>query len=113
MIGQAINDFRIHSGARPVNYWDRPGDDYCAAHSRAMADRGALYHSEEHYRPGLGELVGYAKIVCAFDDTVKWIIWEQFGKSTEGHREALLGWQRVAYGYFVQDGVLYLTIRGC
>lgn len=112
MIGQAINDFRVANGARPVSHWERPVDDYCVAHSKAMADRGDLYHSPDCCRPGMGEVVGASAMLSSFRDTARHIIFKLIGESTDGHREMLLGWSTVAYGCHVRDGMVYLTIRG-
>lgn len=112
-----INEFRQVNGKHPVSSWIKPLNDYCELHSLEMAKRGCHFHSEERYRHYLGEVLGeivvMQQFIHNFETTIRQAIYKVIGESKEGHREALLNWKLVCYGYCIDKGILYLTIRGC
>ena len=112
MIVDIINEFRRINNKPPVLTWEKPLNDYCLLHCLEMAKRGYHYHSEEYYRPGYGEIVAKASFIDTTPTTIRNIIFEVFGKSIEGHREALLNWNTMAYGFYINKGSVYMVIRG-
>lgn len=111
MIIDTINEFRRQNNKPPVLNWMSHLNDYCLLHSLEMARRKECYHSEEFYRPTYGEIVAKGSFLNNFGNSIRYMIFEVIGKSPE-HRELLLNWNTMGYGYNVDKEEIYLTIRG-
>jgi len=106
-----INQFRKANGVDPVYCWNPVENDNCESHAFQMARCGELYHAPDYLRPGKAEAVGKCSFMNTEVDTVGHIVFEQFGKSSEGHREILL-MPNLAYGLYTSNWQVYLVVRG-
>jgi uncharacterized protein YkwD len=106
---QLTNRARDRSGLDALEL-DRQLSRYAVRHSRAMADRGELFHSENlaallgarDWSMG-GENVGYASSLSALQTA--------FMRST-AHRQNILrpGYERTAIGVVQSDGNFWVTV---
>ena len=108
MIQDTINEFRKENNKPPVSFWDRILSDHCLWHTFEMVKRGNIFHSEEFYRPGYGEIVACGLFEDNIENSLKRLIYNLQGE----HKEALLNWSHIGYAYFIDKGRIYLTIRG-
>ena len=115
MIPKAINDFRRDNGVGPVEIWNKKISEHCLLHTAAMVHRGVLYHAPQYYREDFQEIVGSQGFLDTFENTIRSLIFKQFGNSPE-HRQTLLTCDEMGYGDLeVKTPVgrdLVITIRG-
>lgn len=111
MIIDIINDFRQTNGKERIFCWDPAENDYCLQHSLHMARINNLEHAPAHLLKGKAEAIGMSDFNIDTNNTSRFIIFELMGNSTR-HREIILNYDNLAYGVFMHNWKVYLTIRG-
>jgi len=104
----AINRFREQNGIKPISYTDRLVDDYCTLHCLEMAKRHDIYHAPSHYLDGWAEAVAMMQYCDNWKDEV---IFKILGAS-DGHRDILLNSDSISYASYMDNWIVYVTIRG-
>lgn len=110
MVIEAINDFRQENGKGRIFSWDERENEFCVLHSLYMAKTEIFEHTPFCFLLHRAECVGVCNFMFNFRDTIRYIIFNLFGKS-EKHKEVLLNSERLSYGVIVDKGKVYLTIR--
>lgn len=111
MIVDIINEYRKSNGKDPIFCWNSVENDYCEAHSHYLAWNNRFEHAPECLRPGKAEAIAKCDF---FDDTlstIKNLLYECLDKSQE-HRNIILTFDNLAYGFYIYNNQAYLTIRG-
>lgn len=103
-----INEFRSSHGIEPIKYRDHLIDHYCMLHCFEMAKRCNIFHAPECYLEGWGEAVAIMQYCY---DWKKQVIFDILGVS-EGHRDILLHNNKIAFAEHINNGIVYVTIRG-
>ena len=111
MIADIINKFREENGKEKISYWNLTENDNCFQHCLYMANRGYLIHALEAFRKDKAEVITTCSFMETFEKTMRYLIYECINKSEE-HRDIVLNYENLAYGFYMYNYAAYLTIRG-
>lgn len=113
MVQNLINEFRQSCGKEPIKYWNNILDDHCLSHTLAMINLGDLYHTPKYYLKDYSEIVAYCDFRIDWPTTLRYLIFEEIGKSEEEeHKKILLESRELGYGIMSDKEKIYITIRG-
>jgi len=111
MVIDIINDYRKDNGKEPIHHWNKVENDFCEAHCLAMSNAGKIFHAPDYLLGYRSEAVAMCSFGNDFNSTISYLILSVLNSSEE-HRNILLDSRYLAYGVFVNNGAMYLTIRG-
>jgi uncharacterized protein YkwD len=111
MIISALNDFRKSNDKNPVFSWDPVENDYCEAHCRYMAWHNHFEHTPEYLLKGKAEAIAMIAYGRDNEETIRRLIYDVLGTSRE-HKNIILNFKNLAYGFYAYNNCAYLTIRG-
>ena len=113
MISILINEFRRQNGVAPFYHWNGVENQYCEAHCLEMVRQCKCIHTEFYYLLHRAEAVSKWYWDWDLKHTVSSMIWDpKEGFAGSPRHKAVLLMSNVAYGVQVNNGVVYLTIRG-
>lgn len=111
MIVDILNEFRGNNGKPHIFCWDPVQNDYCEAHSHYLAWHDRFEHTPEYLLKGKSEAIGMSIYGRNNEETIRRLIYDVLGTS-QPHRNVILNYSNLAYGFYVYDNKAYLTIRG-
>jgi hypothetical protein len=112
MITELINEFRRQNGAAPFYHWNGVENQYCELHCLHM-ERIGCCHTDFYHLLHRKEAVAAWPWDWDLKHTVSKMIWDpQDGFINSPRHKAVLLMPNVAYGVQVNNGMVYLTIRG-
>lgn len=111
MLVDIINEYRKNNGKEHIFCWDPVENDYCQAHSNYMAWNNHFEHAPEYLLKGKAEAIAFCYFFYNNEITMKHLIYECIDKS-EGHKNIVLNYENLAYGFYIYQNQAYLTIRG-
>ena len=116
MIKQLLNEFRTQNNVSPAKIDDWEENQNCLFHCHYMARIQEICHAPEYLRQRegyiLSEACGGRNFAHNPNETLRLIIFEQLGKSSE-HREIML-MDNIACAFHMDfmNHFTYVTIRG-
>lgn len=111
MMEEIINEFRAHHGRHPLRMDNWEENQNCLFHCLHMARTQDLCHAPEYLRPGKSEAVAVRGFFRNPQDTLRAIVFEQFGNSP-GHRDILLFNANLACAFYIEQYQVYVCVRG-
>jgi hypothetical protein len=112
MVTELINEFRRQNGVGPFYHWNGVENYYCELHCLHM-ERARCEHAPDWLLCHRGEAVAAWPWDWDLKHTVSKMIWDSKDGfiNSPGHKRILL-MSNLAYGVQVNNGMVYLTIRG-
>jgi hypothetical protein len=111
MVIDIINEFREKNNKERIFAWNPIENDYCFQHCLYMARQSYLVHAPEFFRKNKAEAVAVCTFMEDNEKTIRYLLYECIGKSQE-HRDVVLNYDNLAYGFYIYDYTAFLTIRG-
>lgn len=111
MIIDIVNEFREANGKGRILGWSSIENDHCLQHCVYMAGAGYLDHAPRHFLKDKAETIAMCNFRSSVETTVRYLICEVIASSKE-HRDVVLNYDNLSYGFYLYDYTAYLTIRG-
>lgn len=111
MIIDILNEYRQNNGKDHIFSWNPVENGYCQAHCHYMAWNNKFEHASEELLKGKVEAIASCDFQYNNELTIKHLIYECIDKS-QGHRDIVLNYENLAYGFYIYNGKAFLTIRG-
>lgn len=111
MIADIINQFRYENGKERVFCRNPVENNYCFLHCLHMARQGQVEHTHEYLLKDRAEAVASCSFNSDMDTSARYLIFNVLSES-EKHRDVLLKYDNLAYGIYLHNYKMYLTIRG-
>lgn len=111
MTADIINEFRNVNNKERILCWNPAENDYCLQHCLHMSRLDRVEHAPEYLLKDKAEVIAMCKFVSDTNTTIKYLIFNVINESEE-HRNVILNYENLAYGVYVHDYKVYLTIRG-
>ena len=111
MIENIINEFREKYQSSRIRFWYPAENDYALEHCYYMAKINDLVHSPSYYRFNKEEIIASCFFMWNTLETLRYLFFNIIDKCQE-HKNVLLNFDNISYGFFIHNNVAYLTIRG-
>lgn len=111
MVADIINEFRNTNGKERIFCWDPVENDYCLEHCLYMAKTDKVEHALKDFLKGKAEAIAMCLFDTDINTTARYLIFSVLNASEE-HRNILLNYDNLAYGIYMDNYKMYLTLRG-
>ena len=111
MVIDIINEFRNKNGKERIFCWNPVENGHCFQHCLYMANHGYLIHAPEVFRKDKAEAIAISCFMEDNEKTIRYLLYECIGRSQE-HKDIVLNYDNLAYGFYLHDYTAFLTIRG-
>jgi hypothetical protein len=108
---EGIRDYRKENGINLNIIWNDIKSHNCFLHSLAMSHRKNIYHTEGYNLEDFKEVVCMSRYDGNIRDSIRNLIFNVLNSSPE-HKKILLECKEFCGADSVNNGVIYLTIRG-
>jgi len=111
MVVDIINEYRKANGKEYIFVWNPVENDYCMEHCLYMAKLQCFEHAPEHLRKGKAEAIAKCGFIIDNFTTVRYLIFNVINESQK-HKDVVLNYENLAYGFYIHNYTAYLVIRG-
>jgi hypothetical protein len=111
MLVDLINEYRKNNGKEHIFAWDPVENDYCLTHCYYMAWNSRFEHTPEYFLKGKAEAIALCYFQYNNETTMRHLVYEVIDKSKE-HKDIVLNYENLAYGFYIYNNKSFLTIRG-
>lgn len=110
MIVDLINEYRRKNGRENIFCWNPVENDNCMQHCLYMVRLDRFEHSPEYLRPGKAEAIASCSFIYDTVNTMGLLL--AIIDGCQDHRNIVLNYNNLAYGFCVHNYMAYLVIRG-
>jgi len=111
MLIDILNEYRKVNGKEHVFCWNPVENDYCLSHCHYMAWNNQFEHAPENLLKGRAEAIVFCDFQYDNEITIRHLIYECIDKSQK-HKDIVLNYENLAYGFYIYNNKAYLVIRG-